>query len=374
MAKGKTTKASSSKDKKTNKSTKSLVAPGGKAVSKSSLEKERRAVLGKAKKFVRPLVPSKKRFLTLTLAILAGVIGFALVVFALLIYVFNSSSNIVYRVSRFVPYPAARVDGRFVSYGDYLFQLKPLKHYYENSAVSQGSNAKPVDFSTAEGKKKLEQLQQLALREAEETAVIKQLAKQQGVSVSKQELDEAVNKAIEREGGQNKFNQAIEYYYGWDVSDFRKVMKIQLLQRKLQPTYSADERKKADAALKRVQGGEDFAKVASEVSQDPGSKDKGGDLGFAPKGSYVPEFETAAYKLKLGEVSGIVETQFGFHIIKVTEKKDDQLKVSHILIPYKDIQEKITKTLNESKQSTYIKVKPADPNANAESQGNDSAQ
>lgn len=371
MAKKKATtpKANNKKSK-----SKSLVAPGGKAVSTASLETERRAVLGKAKKFVRPLVPSKKRFLLVTLAILAGVIGLALVVFAVLIYQFNSSNNIVYRVSRFVPYPAARVDGRFVSYGDYLFQLNPLKHYYENSAVSQGSNTKPVDFSTPEGKKKLEQLQQLALREAEQTAVIKQLAKEQGVSVSKQELDEAVNQAIEREGGQNKFKQAIEYYYGWDVNDFRKVMKIQLLERKLQPTYSNEERAKAEAALKRVQGGEDFAKVATEVSQDPGSKDKGGDLGFTSKGSFVPEFEAAAYKLKPGEVSGIVETQFGFHIVKLTEKKDDQIKVSHILVPYKDIQQKINQQLDSSKKNVFIKVKPADPNSTAETQGNNSAQ
>jgi parvulin-like peptidyl-prolyl isomerase len=370
LAKGKANKTKGTKKP----SNKSLVAPGGKAVSSASLETERRAVLGKAKKFVRPLVPSKKRFLMVTLAIVAGVIGVALIVFAILIYQFNSSNNVVYRVSRFVPFPAARVDGRFVSYGDYLFQLNPLKHYYENSAVSQGSNAKPVDFSSPEGKKKLEQLQQLALREAEETAVIKQLAKEQGVSVSKQDLDGAVNEAIEREGGQNKFNQAIEYFYGWDVNDFRKVMKIQLLQRKLQPTYSGDERAKAEAALKRVKGGEDFAKVATEVSQDPGSKDKGGDLGFTAKGSYVPEFEAAAYNLKPGEVSGIVETQFGFHIIKLTEKKDDQIKVSHILVPYKDIQQIISQQIEKSKKTVFIKVKPADPNSTAESQSNTPSQ
>lgn len=370
MAKGKTTKNKVTKKK----SSKSLVAPGGKAVSSASLETERRAVLGKAKKFVRPLVPSKKRFLTVTLAIVAGVIGLALVVFAVLIYQFNSSSNLVYRVSRFVPFPAARVDGRFVSYGDYLFQLNPAKHYYSNAALSEQSNSKPVDFSTPEGKKKLEQLEQLALEQAEQVVVIKKLAKEKGVTVSKQELNDKVKEDIEKQGGKNKFNQALEYYYGWNEGDYRRAIYVQMLQRKLQPTYSSDERKKAEAALKRVQSGEDFAKVASEVSQDPGSKDKGGDLGFASKGSYVPEFEAAAYKLKPGEVSGIVETQFGFHIIKLTEKKDDQIKVSHILVPYQDVQQIVSQQLNQSKKTVFIKVKPADPNSTAETQGDNSAQ
>ncbi len=363
-------KGNTNKPKVTKKTTsKSLVAPGGKAVTNASLETERKAVLGKGKKLVRPLVPSKKRFLVVTLAILAGVIGLMIIVFAVLIYRFNSSGNIVYRVSRFIPYPAARVDGRFVSYGDYLFQLNPLIHYYKNAAASQEANSKPVDFSSPEGKKKLQQLEEIALREAEEAAVIKQLAKEKGVSVSKQQLDDEVKRAIEREGGQAKFEEAIKYFYGWNINDFRKVMKIQLLQRELQPAYSVEQRKKAEATLKRVQSGEDFAKVAGETSQDPGSKDKGGDLGFASKGSYVPEFEDAAFKLKPGEVSGIVETQFGYHIIKVTEKKDDQVKVSHILISFDNIQKRINQKLKDAKKSIYVNVKPSEGDASTQGQG-----
>jgi peptidyl-prolyl cis-trans isomerase C len=81
----------------------------------------------------------------------------------------------------------------------------------------------------------------------------------------------------------------------------------------------AAKRKKAEDLLKRARAGEDFAKLAKENSEDPGSKDKGGEYQFA-RGQMVPEFETAAFTLKTNEVSDIVTTQYGYHIIKLSEK------------------------------------------------------
>jgi len=78
-------------------------------------------------------------------------------------------------------------------------------------------------------------------------------------------------------------------------------------------------RKKAEDLLKRARAGEDFAKLAKENSDDPGSKDKGGEYQFA-RGQMVPEFEAAAFSLKTNEVSDIVTTQYGYHIIKLSEK------------------------------------------------------
>jgi parvulin-like peptidyl-prolyl isomerase len=80
-------------------------------------------------------------------------------------------------------------------------------------------------------------------------------------------------------------------------------------------------RKKSQDLLERARKGEDFAKLAKENSDDPGSKDKGGEYDFFGHGRMVPEFEKAAFALKPGEISDLVETQFGFHIIKLEERR-----------------------------------------------------
>jgi len=103
---------------------------------------------------------------------------------------------------------------------------------------------------------------------------------------------------------------------------------------------SKQNRPKAEEVLKRARAGEDFTKLAKEFSTEPGAKEKGGDLGWFGHGQMVPEFEQAAFALKPGEISDIVETKFGYHIIKLEDRKtetkegkpEEQVKARHILI------------------------------------------
>ena len=86
----------------------------------------------------------------------------------------------------------------------------------------------------------------------------------------------------------------------------------------------------------RLLSGEDFNLLASQFSQDPGSKNSGGLLGWVTRGSLVKSFETAAFTAKPGDIVGPVETQFGYHLIETIDKKGDKIKVRHILsIPEK---------------------------------------
>jgi peptidyl-prolyl cis-trans isomerase C len=104
----------------------------------------------------------------------------------------------------------------------------------------------------------------------------------------------------------------------------------------------------AEGVLKRVKAGEDFAALAKQYSKDPGSAAVGGDLNFFPKGQMVPAFDAAAFALKPGEVSDLVETEFGYHIIKLTEKREGRT------VPLAEVKDRLSEFLKQRKQQELV--------------------
>jgi peptidyl-prolyl cis-trans isomerase SurA len=102
---------------------------------------------------------------------------------------------------------------------------------------------------------------------------------------------------------------------------------------KIEPSQNTKDSLKSftQTLAQKAKAGEDFSELAKKYSEDPSSKE-GGNLGFLKKGEILPEFEEKAFSLNPGEISEVVQTTLGFHIIKLDEKKDDQIHVHHILI------------------------------------------
>ena len=90
----------------------------------------------------------------------------------------------------------------------------------------------------------------------------------------------------------------------------------------------AEARRKAEAARQRIQGGEDFETVATELSEDPGSAARGGDLGWFGEGAMVEPFQEAAFNASVGQIVGPVETQFGVHIILVEDRSEQEVRIA----------------------------------------------
>jgi len=89
---------------------------------------------------------------------------------------------------------------------------------------------------------------------------------------------------------------------------------------------------KAEKIRKDIMEGSDFSFQALLYSDDPGSSNNGGDLGWVKRGAFVPDFEAVAFRLKEGEVSEVVETEFGYHVIKLIKKEGNRIKAKHVLI------------------------------------------
>jgi peptidyl-prolyl cis-trans isomerase C len=106
---------------------------------------------------------------------------------------------------------------------------------------------------------------------------------------------------------------------------------------------------KAESLLEKIKAGGDFAKLAEENSDDPGSKVRGGDLGFVPRGQTVAPFEAAAFGLKKpNELSGVVESEYGFHIIQLVEHQDAGV------VPFAEVKDKIAEFLKQKAQQEKV--------------------
>lgn len=120
----------------------------------------------------------------------------------------------------------------------------------------------------------------------------------------------------------------------------------------------------AKEILSEIKAGKSFEDAAKEYSTCP-SKEKGGDLGYFKKGQMVPEFEKAAFEAAVGELTGPVKTQFGYHLILVEDKKEEQA------VSFEDIRENLMeKLLNQKKQAVYLdKVKELEAKYGVERRG-----
>ncbi|MDI6703209.1 MAG: peptidylprolyl isomerase [bacterium] len=139
--------------------------------------------------------------------------------------------------------------------------------------------------------------------------------------------------------------EIVERYYNDHKDMFKEPEKVRvrhiLISSKENPEEEA--RKKALRLLKMVKKGEDFVKLAEEYSDCP-SKKRGGDLGFFTHGQMAKEFEDVAFSLKKGEVSDLVKTRFGYHIIKFIERREERV------IPFKEAEGKVRKVIMETKE------------------------
>jgi len=322
--------ANSKPAKKTAKASKTSIKDKAKATAKQLSFKD------KLNKFGIKREKNKKTIIAVGVGSLVALLV-TISVFGVLIYKYKSTNRSVKIASRVVPYPVASVNGNWfwntVTYNQYLFELASIQKFY----TSQGQ-----DLNSQEGKQKLSQLKNDIITQLENNLIIEQQARKYGIKVTNKEIQTQYDELVKNAGGVEKVKTTLDKLYGWTIDDFKEKIKQSVLQKKLAEKILADEslnapaKKQAEDILKQIQAGGDFAELAKKYSTD-GSASNGGDLGLISKGQTVPEFEAAAFGLQEGQVSGVVKTQYGYHIIKATKKEGDQVRVSHILIKGADI-------------------------------------
>ena len=160
---------------------------------------------------------------------------------------------------------------------------------------------------------------------------------------------------------------AIREYYKKNKEDFEKparaVVSVLTIPRVVGPADTAAVRDRLLALRARIVGGEKFEDVARAESSDSVSARDGGNLGSGTRGRFVPEFENAAFALSAGEISAPVLTQFGYHLIKVDEKKGDTISIRHILLPIQQSEAAATATDRRADELARIAASSDNPAA-----------
>ena len=309
-------------------------------ITNENISEHREEVLKGARKYIYPLRHSTRTIVLITVSvIIAAFIGlFVYCGFAM--YKFYQYNTFIYRVSQVVPFPIAKADGHYVTYENYLFELRRYVHYYQ----SQRQN----NFGGAD-RDRLLAFRKQALQQVIDDAYIKDVAAKNHVSVSDKEVNDRLTEVRNqnRLGDNNKvFADVLREYWGWSVNDFKRSLKQEILAEKVSAKMDIPANQKANSVVSQLKGGADFAAVAKASSDDPTAKQTGGDYGFPiskTNPNVSPEVVDRLFQMKKGEIAGPVLASpviggqgSSLQVLKLNSISGDTVTASHIVINLQD--------------------------------------
>jgi len=306
-------------------------------ITTENIGEHREQVLSGARKYIYPLRHSKRTIVGITITVIIAALVGLFIYCSLALYKYYQYNSFLYRVTQVVPFPVAKAGSHYVDYENYLFELRHYVHYYESQQQR--------NFGGAD-RDQLLAFRKQALQDVINAAYIKQLARQNGVSVSDKEVNDRLNevRSQNRLGGNNKvFADVLRDYWGWSVNDFKRSLKQEILAEKVAAKLDAKANNKAQAVAQQAEEPKaSFADLAKKYSDDPAAKDNGGDYGFAisrTNPNVPPEVVNALYSMKVGQVSGVIIASPvlagqgpSLQIVKLTGIKGGSVTAQHITI------------------------------------------
>ncbi|HSX05107.1 MAG TPA: peptidylprolyl isomerase [Candidatus Saccharimonadales bacterium] len=296
-------------------------------ITNETVAEHREDVLKGARKYKYPLQHSKHKIVIYSTGLLALAIVAFFIYTGLELYKFQSSSAFIYRVTQVLPLPVARVGSHFVSYENYLFELRRYEHYYQTQ--------QRVDFGGKDGKRQLATYKPVALHEVINAAYVKQLAARNHVRVSSAEVDEEIA-ALEaqNQSSQKELADVASNFFGWTLGDLKREVSQELLAQKVAATLDTTAQAKANAVLVQLQNGADFNALVAQYS-DAADKDNNGgtytDSAISLASTDVPPAVVRQLqKMQVGQVSDVVQAGDTLEIVKLTGNADGKLQAQHI--------------------------------------------
>lgn len=321
-------------------------------ITNETVATHREDVLKSARKYIYPLQHSKNKIILITSSIIIiAVVGF-FTYCTLALYKFQSYSTFLYKVTQVIPFPIARVDGHFIAYNNYLFELQHYIHYYQTQ--------QKLSFNTVSGMQQLNNYKQRALDKVLDDAYVSELAAKNHITVTNQQLNYQINivKQENRLGdNESEFESVLKNYYGWDLNDFKRELKTQLLAQNLVSALDTSTHARANSVYAQLKNGANFATLAEQNSDDTTTKANGGEYGFLISQNNVnvpPQVVAALFALKPGQFSPIINTGYSLEIDKNLAVEGGQIQAAHIVFNFQDINTYLNPLKQQQKAREYI--------------------
>ena len=323
-------------------------------ITNETVATHREDILKSARKYIYPLQHSKNRiiFITTTIIIVLVVAFFSYCTLAL--YKFQNYSTFIYKVTQVIPFPVARINGHFISYNNYLFELEHYIHYYQTQ--------QKLDFNSVSGKQQLKDYQKRALDKVINDAYVNELAIKNQIVVSDQQLSDQIT-VVRQENrlgdNQAEFEGVLKNYYGWNLNDFKRELKMKLLAQNVVSKLDTNTQSKARVAHLALKQGADFGTLAKQYSDEVATKVNGGLYGtlISPNNVNIPpQVVLALFKLKPGQYSSIIDTDYSLEIVKNISSQGNQIQAAHIVFNFQDINTFLNPVKEKQKAKEYITI------------------
>lgn len=315
-------------------------------------------------------VKRMRRYVIIGVIVLVLLILAPFVYTAVAIYGIHSENKFTDTMIHRFPYPMATVNGQWIHYSEYKTNVAQARRMYAQFANDPQFSAQTGSVPSNEEINKLE------FDRMVQVMILEQLASEYGITASTEEIEAEYNATVtsQLQGDEASIEQTLQELYGWSTDQFKQIVIREVILRTKVQDYllanQADEfggeaKQQIDDIQKQLQADPTkFAELARLYSQD-GSAESGGELGFFGRGMMVPEFEEAAFALnEPNSVSPIVQTQYGYHLIQLIERKEasgdepEQINARHILIQV-SLDQYLQEQVNKAKIKKYIEPEKA---------------
>ena len=320
-------------------------------ITTDTIAEHREKILASGKKYKYPIQYARHKLVINAIIISTVVLLISIFLAWWQLYPKQNTSQFMYRVTKVVPVPVAKVDGYRVLYSDYLMKYISSVYYLEKK--------EQINFKTEDGKRRIVYIKQQSMDDAIADAYAEKLAKNLNLSVELSELEGFIKEQRNTSSGEiseQTYNSVILDHFGWSPAEYRYAMNKKILRQKVAYKIDEDALSLANKLHERLKGNSKLS--FKDAIKDLDNKTSYGISGWVLKDNQDGGLSLAASKLKIGSISNVVKSSLGdgYYIVRTLKTNDEQVNYEYIKIPLTKFDSQLKELEKSEKVTKYISI------------------